>query len=161
MAFRDLEDNCIFCTMRPYTGRFFTNGYDQRPSDKSYVVAVCLSGIFGLAGIHHFYLGRFIHRLRFGLLVATIYFYFTGIAWAIPFFAVDVLHTFVITIMRLPVRIKMEVAKSSVILDKNSHSTYARLRYQRKGLCTSLCCASSWVRLEFIVFMWARSVPVS
>ncbi len=73
----------------------------KEPSSKSYVVAVCLSGIFGLAGIHHFYLGRFIHgAFDFGLLVATIYFYFTGqIAWAIPFFAVDVLHTFIITIM--------------------------------------------------------------
>ena len=73
----------------------------KEPSDKSYVVAVCLSGIFGLAGIHHFYLGRFIHgAFDFGLLAATIYFWLTGqIAWAIPFFAVDVLHTLIVTIM--------------------------------------------------------------
>jgi TM2 domain-containing membrane protein YozV len=29
-------------------------------SDKSYIVAVCLSGIFGYFGIQHFYLGRYI-----------------------------------------------------------------------------------------------------
>ena len=30
------------------------------PSEKSYVVAVCISAIFGVIGIHHFYLGRYI-----------------------------------------------------------------------------------------------------
>jgi len=32
-------------------------------SPKSYGVAVCLSTIFGVLGIHHFYLGRYLHGL--------------------------------------------------------------------------------------------------
>ncbi len=73
------------------------------PSDKSYVVAVCLSGIFGVAGIHHFYLGRYIEGIiDFSLMVLTLYFYFTGqLGWAALFFVIDGLHTFIITIMLL------------------------------------------------------------
>lgn len=32
-------------------------------SDKSYVTAAVLSGIFGVIGIHHFYVGRWGHGL--------------------------------------------------------------------------------------------------
>ncbi|HUF74056.1 MAG TPA: NINE protein [Gammaproteobacteria bacterium] len=73
------------------------------PSNKSYAVAVALSGVFGVAGVHHFYLGRYIEgTIDFSLLVATIYFFVTGqIGWAILFGVVDALHTFVITIMLL------------------------------------------------------------
>ena len=73
------------------------------PSDKSYVVAVCISAIFGVVGIHHFYLGRYIEGvIDFSLFVATLYFFFTGqIGWAALFFIVDSLHTFIITIMLL------------------------------------------------------------
>jgi len=73
------------------------------PSDKSYVVAVCISAIFGVIGIHHFYLGRYIEgTVDFSLFVATLYFYFTGqLGWAALFFVVDGLHTFIITIMLL------------------------------------------------------------
>lgn len=74
-----------------------------QPSEKSYAVAVSLSAIFGVMGIHHFYLGRYIEGIiDFSLMLATLYFYFTGqIGWAILFFVVDGLHTFVITIMLL------------------------------------------------------------
>ncbi len=73
------------------------------PSEKSYLVAVCLSAIFGVMGVHHFYLGRYLEGLfDFGLFVATLYFYFTGqLVWAFAFLAVDYLHTFIITIMLL------------------------------------------------------------
>lgn len=56
-----------------------------------------------MAGVHHFYLGRYIEgTIDFSLLVATIYFFVTGqIGWAILFGVVDALHTFVITIMLL------------------------------------------------------------
>lgn len=73
------------------------------PSDKSYAVAVCISAVFGVMGIHHFYLGRYIEgTIDFSLFVATLYFYFTGqLGWAALFFIVDALHTFIITIMLL------------------------------------------------------------
>ncbi len=74
-----------------------------QPSDKSYVVAVCISAIFGVMGVHHFYLGRYIEgTIDFSLFVATVYFYFTGqIGWAALCFVLDSLHTFIITIMLL------------------------------------------------------------
>ena len=75
----------------------------KQPSEKSYAVAVCISAIFGMMGIHHFYIGRYIEGVvDFSLFVATLYFYFTGQwMWAVLFFVVDGLHTFIITIMLL------------------------------------------------------------
>ena len=75
----------------------------MRPSEKSYAAAVCLSAIFGVLGIHHFYLGRWGH----GLLDLTMT--FSGIlliaagsfVMGILILAVDVIHTFVITILLL------------------------------------------------------------
>ena len=74
-----------------------------QPSEKSYVVAVCLSGIFGPVGVHHFYLGRFLEGvIDFGLLVATFYFLFTDqILLAIGFALADFFHTVVTTILLL------------------------------------------------------------
>ena len=73
------------------------------PSEKSYTVAVCLSAIFGVVGVHHFYLGRYLEgAIDFSLCIATLYFFFTGHIWLGLFFGVvDGLHTFVITIMLL------------------------------------------------------------
>lgn len=73
------------------------------PSSKSYAVAVCLSAIFGVVGIHHLYLGRYGEFLiDFALFALTIYFFITGnILLAVVFGVVDGLHTFVITIMLL------------------------------------------------------------
>ncbi|WP_415904507.1 NINE protein [Neptuniibacter sp. QD48_55] len=75
----------------------------QQPSKKSYAVAVSLSAIFGVLGIHHFYLGRYLEGIiDFSLFVITMYFYLNGeLLWALLFFVVDGLHTFVITIMLL------------------------------------------------------------
>jgi len=75
----------------------------REPSDKSYLVAVCLSAIFGVVGVHHFYIGRFIEgTIDFSLFVATIYFFVTGQFWlGLGFAVVDGLHTFIITIMLL------------------------------------------------------------
>jgi hypothetical protein len=73
------------------------------PSEKSYVVAVGLSAVFGVMGIHHFYLGRYVEGvIDFSLMLATLYFYFSGdLMLAVLFFLVDGLHTFIITIMLL------------------------------------------------------------
>ena len=72
-------------------------------SSKSYIIAVILSAIFGVVGIHHLYLGRYVEFLvDFSLFAATIYFWFSGqILWAVITGAIDGLHTFVITIMLL------------------------------------------------------------
>lgn len=73
------------------------------PSDKNYVVAVSLAAIFGVLGIHHFYLGRYLEGLiDLGLAVLTFVLYLTGHPLlAILVFAIDTLHTFVVTIMLL------------------------------------------------------------
>lgn len=48
------------------------DGHDLSP--KSFGVAVALCGVFGLAGIHHFYLGNFLHGVfDLGLLVTAVY----------------------------------------------------------------------------------------
>lgn len=75
----------------------------QIPSEKNYVVAVCLSAIFGVVGIHHFYLRRYLEGIiDFSLFCVSIYLYTTGhIGWAALTFAIDYLHTFIITIMLL------------------------------------------------------------
>lgn len=74
-------------------------------SPKSYGTAVVLCGIFGTAGIHHFYLGNLFHGLfDVGLLAATITFFLLGettgngayVAMAALFLTVDVLHTMVV-----------------------------------------------------------------
>lgn len=73
------------------------------PSKKSYTIAVCLSAIFGVVGIQHFYLGRYVEALiDLGLFIAMIYFFITGqVLLAILVGAVDALHTFIVTIMLL------------------------------------------------------------
>lgn len=72
-------------------------------SNKSYVIAVCLSGIFGVIGIQHFYLERWIEAiLDLSLFIATIYLLFTGQwLWAVLAGAVDALHTLIVTILLL------------------------------------------------------------
>lgn len=75
----------------------------EQPSDKSYTIAVCLSAIFGVVGIQHFYLGRIVEAMiDLGLFIATIYFFITGqIPLALLVGAIDALHTFIVTIMLL------------------------------------------------------------
>ena len=75
----------------------------EQPSDKSYTIAVCLSAIFGVVGIQHFYLGRLVEAtIDLGLFIATIYFFVTGqILLAVVTGAIDAIHTFVVTIMLL------------------------------------------------------------
>ena len=75
----------------------------ERPSEKSYVIAVCLSGIFGVMGIQHFYLGRYVEAsLDLGMFVMTAYFFFTGQnGLALLVLAIDAVHTIVVTFMLL------------------------------------------------------------
>lgn len=72
-------------------------------SEKSYIIAVCLSGIFGMAGIQHFYLGRFIEAIiDLGMFILAFYLYINGqILEAFIVFIIDGIHTFIVTIMLL------------------------------------------------------------
>ena len=75
----------------------------ERPSEKSYTIAVCLSAIFGVVGIQHFYLGRWVEgTIDLVLFIGTLYFFVTGqILLAFAVGAIDALHTFIVTIMLL------------------------------------------------------------
>lgn len=77
----------------------------ENVSPKSYGTAVTLCGIFGIVGVHHFYIGNILHGLiDLGLFAATIMFYMTAVASndgglfalaALCFFT-DVLHTIIV-----------------------------------------------------------------
>ena len=75
----------------------------EEPSEKSYTIAVCLSAIFGVVGIQHFYLGRYVEAtIDIVLFFATIYFFLQGeIVTAIVVGAIDGLHTLIVTILLL------------------------------------------------------------
>ncbi|MGV6806775.1 MAG: NINE protein [bacterium] len=79
-----------------------TNNQPQ-VSEKSYVIAVCLSAVFGIVGIQHFYMGRWLEAcLDLGLFMLALYFYFQGeLLYGVLVFAIDSLHTFIVTIMLL------------------------------------------------------------
>jgi len=75
----------------------------KQPSEKNYVVAVCLAAIFGVVGIHHFYLGRYLEgTIDFGLLALTIFFFFNGqVGLALITLIIDAIHTYVVTFLLL------------------------------------------------------------
>jgi len=72
-------------------------------SEKSYAVAVSLSAVFGVLGIHHFYLNRYVEGVfDLGLSIYALYLFINGdIMLAAIAFAIDCIHTFVVTIMLL------------------------------------------------------------
>ena len=67
-------------------------------SPKSYGVAVLLCGIFGVLGIHHFYLEDWLHGLAdVGLLILAIGFAAQGmVGLALFVILLDALHTIII-----------------------------------------------------------------
>lgn len=70
-------------------------------SPKSYAVAVCLSAVFGVLGIQHFYLGRWTEAvIDLAMSIAVLYLILSGqFLWALLVGAVDVVHTFLATIL--------------------------------------------------------------
>lgn len=72
-------------------------------SRKSYKIAIILAGVFGLMGIHHFYLRNWLHGLfDFGLFVFGFWFVFiskdpTLNAVGASLIIVDLIHTLIIT----------------------------------------------------------------
>ncbi len=78
--------------------------YIKKKSKKSYTIAVILSSISGVIGLQHFYLGRYMEGLiDVFLTVAWIYFLFIErhIFYFIILLCVDLLHSFVVTILLL------------------------------------------------------------
>ena len=86
------------------------------PSSKSYGAAVCLCAIFGLLGIHHFYLGRILHGIiDLSMTIGAIALIFTGqvqlyegsgtggglLMAGYGLLIIDAIHTFTITILLL------------------------------------------------------------
>lgn len=78
------------------------------PSEKNYIVAVCLSGVFGVLGIHHFYLGRYLEGcVDLALALIAFFLYMNGnLGLAFLVFAIDSIHTLIVTIMLLTGSIK-------------------------------------------------------
>ncbi len=72
-------------------------------SKKSYTVAVCLAAVFGVLGIHHFYLGRLLHGLfDLGLSIVGFTFIVIGdsenlVMTGVILLGIDVLHTLYVT----------------------------------------------------------------
>ncbi len=75
----------------------------ETPSDKSYGIAVALSAVFGVVGIQHFYLGRWLEAfIDLGLAILTVVLFLMGEPLlAIGVGLIDGLHTFIVTIMLL------------------------------------------------------------
>ena len=72
-------------------------------STKKYSTAVILSGIFGVIGIHHFYLDRWkMGLLDFCLFLCAILLYYTNhILIAGVLFTIDGIHTIIVTYLLL------------------------------------------------------------
>ena len=63
-------------------------------SEKSYTVAVCLCGVFGIFGIHHFYVGRWWHGLLdLALSIGGIALLISANLFGIVLLVFDVIHT--------------------------------------------------------------------
>jgi|TARA_B110000438_G_scaffold301491_1_gene356510 hypothetical protein len=75
----------------------------KRRSKKNYATAVCLSGVFGVLGIQHFYLGRWYEGLADVILTFGWLYYFAvdRPLVALAFLGADLLHTFISTIILL------------------------------------------------------------
>lgn len=72
-------------------------------SSRSYIVAVCLAGVFGTLGIHHFYLGRRLHGcIDMGMFIWALYLIATGrVIPGIAVFGIDFIHGVIVTILLL------------------------------------------------------------
>jgi TM2 domain-containing membrane protein YozV len=75
----------------------------MQKSSKKYATAVCLSGIFGILGIHHFYLGRWFHgMIDFSMTIGAIIFIGMGMEFlGFLLLGIDIIHTFIVTILLL------------------------------------------------------------
>ena len=76
----------------------------EQRSEKNFAVAVCLSGVFGVIGIQHFYLGRYLEgSCDLGLSIFGYFSLMNGeIVLGVVALAIDGIHTFIVTILLLP-----------------------------------------------------------
>jgi TM2 domain-containing membrane protein YozV len=72
-------------------------------SKKSYAIAVCLSAVFGIIGVQHFYLGRYFLGLTdLSLSILAVYCFISGqFLYALLFLGLDFFHSLIITIRLL------------------------------------------------------------
>ncbi len=79
----------------------------MKPSEKSYGTAVCFSGVFGLLGIQHFYLGRYaLGFFDLGLSVGAFALIFWGetvesIVFGVILLAIDAVHSIYVLVKLL------------------------------------------------------------
>ena len=79
----------------------------MKPSEKSYGTAVCFSGVFGLLGIQHFYLGRYaLGFFDLGLSIGAMAFFLLGDSTADFVFgaillAIDAVHSIYVLVKLL------------------------------------------------------------
>jgi len=67
-------------------------------STKSYGVAVCISAIFGMLGIHHFYLERWgMGLFDFVLSIAGFWLILNNEMWGLALLGIDFVHTIYVT----------------------------------------------------------------
>tara|TARA_B100000586_G_C19781903_1_gene290432 strand:+ start:241 stop:522 length:282 start_codon:yes stop_codon:yes gene_type:complete len=67
-------------------------------SDKSYLISVCLCGVFGVIGVHHFYVERWLHGLfDFSLFILSLFFILNGNLFGFVLLIIDVIHTIYVT----------------------------------------------------------------
>lgn len=75
---------------------------DHNFSTKSYGTAVALSGIFGILGIHHFYLERWgMGIFDLGLSIIGFTLIMLGNPWGMLFLLIDFIHTIYVTVQLL------------------------------------------------------------
>ncbi len=73
----------------------------KKKSQKRYGVAVSLSAVFGVLGVQHFYLGRYLEGFfDVFLTIGWLYFFIDGKPLLfLLFLGIDLLHTFITTIL--------------------------------------------------------------
>ncbi|MBD3300162.1 MAG: hypothetical protein GF347_02310 [Candidatus Moranbacteria bacterium] len=67
-------------------------------SEKKYAVSICLAGVFGILGIHHFYLGKWLMGLfDLSLSIAAFYCLYTNHPLlGFLFLFIDILHSIIV-----------------------------------------------------------------
>lgn len=82
-----------------YSENTILDATENQFSNKSYAVAVCLAAIFGILGIHHFYLERWgMGMFDLGLSIAGFTLIFAGYPmWGALCLIIDGIHTIYVT----------------------------------------------------------------
>ena len=76
------------------TGELQDTGTHEMDYSKSYTLSVCLVGVFGTLGFHHFYLGRWLHGVfDLSLVIMTVSFLFIFWPLAVVTLVLDIIHT--------------------------------------------------------------------